>query len=176
MHTGIPFDAVVPVCVCVCVCVCTVVLCSVVCWSLVEPNVGACMRLDVYVLRFGCARCTVFVLCGLCGGALVCVFMLCHDSVPVFVLFYPLPVFVRRSGVCVSSSGSVFVADQGNHAVRLISSAGDVTTIAGCGRSGHQDGDAKKVHAALSLHLTTGNTETTHLHVATPSYHLTCFS
>ena len=37
-------------------------------------------------------------------------------------------------------SGEIIVADYGNHAIRSITPAGDVTTLAGTGAPGHQDG------------------------------------
>ena len=37
-------------------------------------------------------------------------------------------------------SGEILVADYGNHAIRSITPAGDVTTLAGTGAPGHQDG------------------------------------
>lgn len=51
--------------------------------------------------------------------------------------------FSTPSGVAVDGSGNVFVADSGNNAIRKITSAGVVTTVAGsAGQSGAVDGAA----------------------------------
>ena len=44
----------------------------------------------------------------------------------------------------------MYVADQGNHAIRRIGVDGVVTTVAGSGRRGKQDGEALKVGAATA--------------------------
>ena len=54
-----------------------------------------------------------------------------------------LALFYRPSGVAVDSEGNVYVADQGNHAIRKITPAGVVTTLAGWpsyGGNGSADG------------------------------------
>ncbi len=43
-------------------------------------------------------------------------------------------------GVCVGASGDVLVADSGNHRIRRIAPGGAVSTLAGCGRAGSQNG------------------------------------
>ena len=46
--------------------------------------------------------------------------------------------------VAVDQAGNVYVADLGNHSVRLITPDGQVTTIAGTGESGYVDGSGDK--------------------------------
>ncbi len=48
--------------------------------------------------------------------------------------------FNQPSGLLALPTGDVAVADRGNHAVRLVSAAGNVSTLAGSGQPGHQDG------------------------------------
>jgi sugar lactone lactonase YvrE len=49
--------------------------------------------------------------------------------------------FYNPSGVAVDSNGNVYVADTGNHTIRMISAAGTVTTLAGkAGNPGAADG------------------------------------
>ncbi|MDP6455978.1 MAG: T9SS type A sorting domain-containing protein, partial [Candidatus Marinimicrobia bacterium] len=48
--------------------------------------------------------------------------------------------FYRPAGVAVDGSGNVYVADQFNHLIRKITSAGVVTTLAGSGSIGSEDG------------------------------------
>ncbi|MDX9736438.1 MAG: SMP-30/gluconolactonase/LRE family protein, partial [Thermoanaerobaculia bacterium] len=51
--------------------------------------------------------------------------------------------FRSPQGVAVDGSGNVYVADTGNHTIRKITPAGDVTTLAGvAGLAGWGDGDA----------------------------------
>jgi DNA-binding beta-propeller fold protein YncE len=47
--------------------------------------------------------------------------------------------FNTPSGVAVDSNGNVYVADSGNHAIRRITAAGVVTTLAGDGTAGSGD-------------------------------------
>ncbi len=51
-----------------------------------------------------------------------------------------LPRFRFPEGVAVNHEGYVFVADTGNHAIRMITPSGRVTTIAGNGQPGFTDG------------------------------------
>ena len=48
--------------------------------------------------------------------------------------------FKDPCGVCVSTAGNFYVADAGNHCVRMITPAGMVSTIAGDGTAGFADG------------------------------------
>lgn len=48
--------------------------------------------------------------------------------------------FNNPLGTAVDPSGNVYVADAGNHLIRKISSAGEVTTLAGIGYGGYADG------------------------------------
>src|SRR6185436_3326844 len=46
-------------------------------------------------------------------------------------------------GLAVSSSGDIYVADTYNDVIRMITTAGEVTTIAGGGTPGYADGEQK---------------------------------
>ncbi len=48
--------------------------------------------------------------------------------------------FKSPLGLAVGRSGSVFVADQGNHRIRRVAPGGSVSTIAGSGQTGYLDG------------------------------------
>lgn len=52
--------------------------------------------------------------------------------------------FRHPEGVAVDHDGYVYVADTGNHAIRMISPRGNVTTIAGNGSPGSDDGYARE--------------------------------
>jgi len=60
--------------------------------------------------------------------------------------------FYNPSGVAVTSSGDIVVADQGNHRIRLVTPAGVVTTLAGSGSPAFANGTG----AGASFYLPTG--------------------
>src|SRR3954453_2001294 len=44
--------------------------------------------------------------------------------------------FNRPHGLAIDAKGNVYVSDRGNHAVRLVTANGDISTLAGTGREG----------------------------------------
>lgn len=54
----------------------------------------------------------------------------------------PFVAFNRPSGLCTNARGNIYVADTDNHAIRVINNRGEVSTIAGTGVSGYNDGSA----------------------------------
>lgn len=55
--------------------------------------------------------------------------------------------FNQPRGLATSANGDVYVADSGNHAIRRIDTAGNVTTVAGVpGEAGSDDGLARSAH------------------------------
>ncbi|WP_428330947.1 NHL repeat-containing protein [Mucilaginibacter sp.] len=68
--------------------------------------------------------------------------------------------FYDASGIAVDGSGNVYVADQGNNLIRKITPAGVVSTLAGSGASGSQNGTgtAASFYAPTSVAVdATGN-------------------
>lgn len=51
--------------------------------------------------------------------------------------------FAHPAGIAVDKNGNVYVADAGNNLIRMINPEGVVTTYAGTGERGKQDGDAQ---------------------------------
>ncbi|RPJ61864.1 MAG: hypothetical protein EHM23_05360 [Acidobacteria bacterium] len=53
--------------------------------------------------------------------------------------------FYQCSGLCTDKAGNIYVADSGNHTIRRISPAGDVSTVAGlAGSYGSSDGEGSE--------------------------------
>lgn len=61
--------------------------------------------------------------------------------------------FKLPAGICIDSKGVIYVADQGNHRIRMISPEGIVSTLAGSGQPGFADGKgtAAKFHAPTGI-------------------------
>jgi sugar lactone lactonase YvrE/murein DD-endopeptidase MepM/ murein hydrolase activator NlpD len=51
--------------------------------------------------------------------------------------------FHTPSGLAIDAEGRLYVADTGNHAIRAVSPHGQVTTFAGDGTPGHEDGEGR---------------------------------
>jgi sugar lactone lactonase YvrE len=51
--------------------------------------------------------------------------------------------FNNPTGLIIAADGTIYVADRNNHRIRAVSPAGDITTIAGDGTAGQQDGPAQ---------------------------------
>lgn len=97
------------------------------------------------LLSLGCKTSLVLVGCGggggggnsLVNGGVVTTFA-GTPGVPGFFDASPV-LFHSPVGVAVDSSGNVFVAENGNHTIRKITSSGTVSTIAGDGIAGYTD-------------------------------------
>lgn len=55
------------------------------------------------------------------------------------------------SGVAVDSSGNLYIADTGNHVIRMVSTSGTITTIAGINTGGYSGDGGAAINAALDL-------------------------
>lgn len=62
--------------------------------------------------------------------------------------------FNTPSGLAIDSSGSLYVADTGNNRIRKVTPEGSVSTVAGDGTSGYQDGPAASARFAGPLGVT----------------------
>lgn len=48
--------------------------------------------------------------------------------------------FNRPHGLAIDGKGNVYVSDRGNHAIRVVTANGDISTLAGNGKEGNDDG------------------------------------
>ena len=55
--------------------------------------------------------------------------------------------FEHPHGIAALSDGGLVIADRVNHRLRMVSAAGTVSTLAGCGTMGHVDGPSTEVQA-----------------------------
>lgn len=62
--------------------------------------------------------------------------------------------FAGPNGVAVDANNNVYVADTGNHCIRKISAAGEVTTLAGNGKEGFADGTGADAQFNLPFGMT----------------------
>jgi len=65
--------------------------------------------------------------------------------------------FSYPCGIAVDNDGNVYVADTGNHSIRLITPGGTVSTPAGDGTSGYQDGEGTQAQFSLPYGITVDN-------------------
>ncbi|GAB2808893.1 NHL repeat-containing protein [Ferruginibacter profundus] len=54
-------------------------------------------------------------------------------------------------GIAFDRQGNLYIADRGNFRIRKISTAGDVTTFAGCGKPGIADGNADSAKFSIDI-------------------------
>ena len=59
--------------------------------------------------------------------------------------------FSSPSGIAVGASGDLYIADTGNHRIRRMDTAGNVTTYAGTGVAGHADGSNATFNAPRGI-------------------------
>jgi sugar lactone lactonase YvrE len=62
--------------------------------------------------------------------------------------------FNRPAGIAVDGAGNVYVADKDNHRIRMITPEGEVTTFAGSGKEGHEDGLGTRASFSFPVGLT----------------------
>jgi sugar lactone lactonase YvrE len=72
--------------------------------------------------------------------------------------------FNGPAGIAVTSDGTVFVSDAGNHAIRMIKD-GVVSTVAGSGEPGETNGPGKKAQFNRPYHLTLSS-QNTYLYIS----------
>lgn len=65
--------------------------------------------------------------------------------------------FNKPAGIAVGSEGAIYIADSGNHAIRMIKN-GTVTTLAGNGTPGYKDGKGAEARFNNPYHLTLSQT------------------
>ncbi|HLG04108.1 MAG TPA: T9SS type A sorting domain-containing protein [Bacteroidia bacterium] len=56
-------------------------------------------------------------------------------------------------GMCMDNSGNIYIADYGNHCIRMITPAGMVSTLAGNGTAGYLDGPAATAKFANPMNV-----------------------
>ena len=63
--------------------------------------------------------------------------------------------FVYPTGIAINRDGNIYIADRGSHTIRKITPDGTVTTLAGTGEAGYQDGQGTeaKLHDPITLAL-----------------------
>ena len=64
--------------------------------------------------------------------------------------------FSGAVGLAADAQGNVYVADSGNRRVRMIASNGSVSTLAGSGQRGHEDGPAQKASFDIPVGIALG--------------------
>jgi sugar lactone lactonase YvrE len=60
--------------------------------------------------------------------------------------------FSLPGGIAIDKQGNIYVIDRGNFRIRKITPSGDVSTIAGTGIAGNQDGNAREAQFSFDMH------------------------